>query len=154
MAKNICISVKIPGREELSLKVKLDQSGKIISAQLQGIGGPELLDLIDQWRPLLWGALQMVPLPTGTTTGALMLREVLLRAQGLWSPPYSNEKLCYCRSVSTQIVESAIRIGAYTTEKISRLTSAGTACGTCVPDTEELIAYFLNPQAASLTKAS
>ena len=135
-------SVQIPGREEVHLEFDEDQ-GNISGAQLTGIGGPELLETLAQWRPQLRGPLGDVPLPEGSGTGAMLVRELLLKAQGQWQYPYEHEELCHCRVVQTRVVDAAILTGAHSPSQVSKQTSASTACGTCRPDVEAIIAYRL-----------
>lgn len=88
--------------------------------------------------------LQRWTLPTGVTHEELLLKEALLKLKNNWQYPYEHEELCHCRAVATQKVDEAIMMGAHTPEKVSRQTSASTACGTCRPDVEKIIAYRLH----------
>jgi len=116
---------------------------QVSKAWLRGVGGPELLDILSQWRPQLKGKLSQVPLPKGSSVGALLVRELLLKAQDRWEHPYSEEQLCHCRCVSTKVVDSAILTGAHSPIQVSKQTSASTACGACRSDVEAIIAYRL-----------
>ena len=140
-------SVQIPGREEVHLEFDEDK-GQISGAKLTGIGGPELLETLDLWRPQLKGAVAEIPLPDGCGTGAMLVREVLLKAQGQWQYPYEHEELCHCRAVPTQTVDAAVLTGAHEPSRVSKQTSASTACGTCRPDVEAIIAYRLGKSPA------
>ena len=152
------VQIELEGRESLHLNMDVDsdlssaelkqnpeqkQKSVIRSASLSVIGGPELLQLAVEWRPKLQGVLGDVPLPKGTSTAAILLREVLLKAQGRWEYPYAHEELCHCRVVQTQTVDRAIVTGAHTPEEVSRQTSASTACGTCRPDVEKILKFRL-----------
>lgn len=83
------------------------------------------------------------PLPIGTSHSDLLLREFIKKALGNWILPYAHEEICHCRKVNTEVVEQAIKAGAHSTEVVSRWTSASTACGTCRPDVQKMIDYFL-----------
>lgn len=135
-------STQIPGREEVHLEFE-ENSGQISDAKLHGVGGPELLQTLAEWRPQLKGALQDIPLPEGSGTGAMMVRELLLKARGQWQYPYEHEELCHCRVVTTQAVDAAVLTGSHDPSQVSKQTSASTACGTCRPDVEAIIAYRL-----------
>ena len=137
------ISLKVPGREELSLFLETDDSGQIQNSKLRGIGGPSFLNFISEWRIKLQGSLDALELPEENHTGALMLREALLKAKGQWHYPYDEEELCHCRAVPVQKVDAAILVGAHTPEKVSRMTSASTSCGTCRPDVEAILKHRL-----------
>jgi len=87
-----------------------------------------------------------------SVNGCHELRELILvfksshgvEQRGEWNPPYTHEEICHCRAVPTREVEKAIIMGAHTPQKVSRWTSASTACGTCRPDVEKMISYFLS----------
>ena len=137
------IVVSIEGREELTLHLAEDGS----SFELKAVGSLEFLNTISEWRNKLSGPVQNWPLPEGTSVAAVLLREVILRAKGQWAPPYEDEELCHCRAIPLKNVEDAIRSGAHRAEVVSRWTSASTACGTCRPDVEALLEYFLKKTA-------
>ncbi|MCB0351623.1 MAG: (2Fe-2S)-binding protein [Bdellovibrionales bacterium] len=144
MMKKIEARVVWAGREEASLLLELDYNENITSAQLSGVGDSAFLTLLRSVRPTLKGGLREVPLPEGDSPAALCLREVILRAKGEWDFPYQQEELCHCRAVPTAVVDRAICVGAHTSKKVSEQTSASTACGTCRPDVEAIIAFRLN----------
>ena len=141
--KEIQFHSSIPGREELHLQLKVDDSGQIQEAQLKGIGNSQLLKLLKDYRPKLTGNLNDVPLPEGKETSSMMLRELILKAQGKWDFPFKEEETCHCRVVSTEKVDQAILVGAHTPQQVSEQTSASTACGTCRPDVEAMLDYRL-----------
>ncbi|MCB0391028.1 MAG: (2Fe-2S)-binding protein, partial [Bdellovibrionales bacterium] len=136
--KNFKFKKKIPGREELSLELSLDGDGNIKNFHLKAVGSLAFLRLIEKYRKLFAGPLTNVHEPEETNTGALLLREAILTAKGQWLPPYKELQLCHCRSIPTEKVMESILIGANTTEKVSRMTSASTACGTCMPDVQAI----------------
>lgn len=84
------------------------------------------------------------PLPTGTDHHDLLIREFILKAKGEWRLPYPHEELCHCRMIPARVVDQAIVAGAHTPEAVTRATSASSACGTCRPDVEKLLAYRLS----------
>lgn len=136
-------SVGIAGRDQFTLELELDERRNLRQARLQGVGGPELLKLLVEYRPKLTGNIDQIPLPPGTAPAAILLRELLLRAQGRWTSPYQETEMCHCRLVSTANVDMAIVGGAHTPERVSRETTASTACGTCRPQVQNLINYRL-----------
>ena len=142
--KTIEAKVQWRGREEACLSIDLDDNENIVTAKLSGIGGSNFLRLLVRVRPtLLRVRFQDLPLPSGVTPEALCLREVILKAKGLWKFPYEQEELCHCRAVPTAVVDQAICVGAHTPRKVSQQTSASTACGTCSTDVEAIIEYRL-----------
>ena len=134
--------VQLAARDRIRLRLVVAE-GEIREAKLSGIGCPEMLALITEWRPKLTGKLSDLPLPAGGGHAAILLRELLLRAQGKWAFPYKDEELCHCRSVPTKKVDDAIIGGLRSVDAISRATSAGTSCGTCRPDIEKILNYRL-----------
>ena len=142
MSESKEISVSLPGREELHLNLQLDND-QIVGSQLKGVGSPELLNLLVEWRPKLQGSVKEVPLPDGISAAAILLREVLQKAKGEWDFPVKEEELCHCRAIETKRVDMAVITGAHHPERVSELTSASTACGTCRPDVEAIIEYRL-----------
>ena len=140
----IVCEVRWPGREEASLTVELASDDTILRADLYGIGGPEFLRALCDLRARLTGSWREVALlPQGNRPSDLLLRELILKARGEWHFPYEEEELCHCRAVPTAVVDQAICRGAQTPQKVSALTSASTACGTCRPNVEAIIKYRL-----------
>ena len=136
--------VKWLGREELSIQVQLDDQGVIQSSTVRGIGGPQFLKLIKKIRQDLVGStLANICMPQGKSREDLCVREALLKLKGEWDFPYKEEELCHCRAVLTEVVDQAICAGAHTPKKVSAMTSASTACGTCRPEVETIIKYRL-----------
>lgn len=132
--------------DELELRLNLSQDGAITEATLTGIGGPEMLTTLTQWRPRLTGSLQALELPTGNSSPEILLREALLKAKGGWKAAYEEEELCHCRAIPTKVVHQAIVSGAHSPEIVSRWTSASTGCGTCRRDVVAMLEQMLAPQ--------
>lgn len=82
-------------------------------------------------------------LPQGEDHTDLLIKELFLKLKGQWNPPYQDDELCHCRKIETWKVDQAIVRGFHNTNDIARETSAGSACGTCRPDTKKLIDYRL-----------
>lgn len=133
--------VKWPGREELTIEVQLDSNQVIQNGTIRVIGSSKLIELAKTYRPLLKGDLKSIPLPQGTDRETMCFREALLKLRGEWNFPYQDEEICHCRAVPTEIVDQAICSGAHSPQKVSRMTSASTACGTCRPDVAAIIKY-------------
>lgn len=137
------VDIAVSGREQMSLEIELDPNGQIQSARLQGIGGPDFLRRLAAFRLQLTGPLAQVQMPNGRDVASLMFCELILRARGEFHYPYADSELCHCRAVPTKKVDDAILTGAHTPLKVSRLTSASTACGTCRPDVESILKFRL-----------
>lgn len=133
----------LPGREDVSLRLVLDNSKRIVESQLEVIGGADSLALAADWRRQLKGDVSSLALPTGNTPFEILLREIILKVKGEWNFPYKESEVCHCRMVSLETVDAAIICGAHTPQKVSEWTSASTACGTCRPDVTAILAYRL-----------
>ncbi len=52
----------------------------------------------------------------------------------------TDETICHCMDVSRSTIEAAIREkGLTTVEQIQEETSAGTGCGGCIPELENIL---------------
>lgn len=129
--------VKIRVEKELCDVIEVTD-GKLVAK-----GCFDLLKLLNEYKSKHGASIDSWPLPLGATHPELLLKETLLKHQGRWVYPYLHEELCHCRAVLTKTVDQAIISGAHTCEKVSRMTSASTACGTCKPDVQSIIDYRL-----------
>lgn len=50
--------------------------------------------------------------------------------------------ICYCLNIRESDIVKAIENGAKTLDEIQNATGAGTACGSCIGDIEELLANY------------
>ncbi len=73
----------------------------------------------------------------------VLLNEFILKCQNIYKLPYSHEELCHCRMVATEKVITVIKQGVFTTPEVGRVTMAGTGCGSCKKDIEELTKYLI-----------
>lgn len=141
-AKSNHFVVEIDGRDRIEATLKDQVHG------LKVVGCSELLKLLAELKKKHGGDLRTWPLPEGDQHQILLVRELILRAQGRWSFPYNHEEICHCRMVATRLVDQAVLAGAHQTSMVSRRTSASTACGTCRPRVQEIIDYRLNRKKA------
>ena len=128
--------VEIPGQDSIELML---ENQKV--QNLNVIACTEVLELLQTYKKFKSHAITEWPLPEGQSHSHLLLKELILKAQGKWQHPYPHTELCHCRKILTTTVEAAIVRGAHTTEAVSRLTSASTACGTCRPHVQDLIDF-------------
>ena len=144
MAKCESVQVRFLGRDRIDVEFEFEaQLVKGIKiTEMSGCSGFEraartLVEQINRDKnwPTAW---------VGADHAAILLRELVLRAEGRFQLPYREPELCHCRAVPTEVVDRAIVSGCHSIESVARCTSAGTSCGTCKPDTEKLIAYRLN----------
>ena len=127
---------ELKGRDLLEAEIINDK------VQLKAIGCSELLNLIRTLKSQE-PDIKKWQIPTGDGHSEMLLRELLLKVRGQWNYPYEHLELCHCRAIPTENVDQAILGGAHTPEKVSRWTSASTACGTCRADVEKILEYRL-----------
>ncbi len=139
------IDIQIGSAEsyELHLECTISAQGEVENSKLYVVGGPDLLELACVLRQQLTGPLTELVLPKGQSTAAIVIRELILKAQGQWVDPFEGDELCHCRAVATRLVDEAVIYGAHTTDVVSEKTSAGTSCGSCREDIESIINYRL-----------
>lgn len=73
----------------------------------------------------------------------VLLNEFILKCQNNYKIPYIHEELCHCRMVATEKVINVIKQGVFAVPEVSRVTMAGTGCGSCKKDIEELLVYLI-----------
>lgn len=127
----------LKGRDSLELIV---ENG---ATHFKVVGCTELLSLIRKCQIQFGKNALSWPLPPGVTHSELLLKEVLLRAQGKWVYPYEHQEICHCRSVLTETVDQAIIAGAHQSQAVTRQTSASSACGSCRGDVQKIIDFRL-----------
>ena len=131
------VFAELLGRDRLEIKKKGSQ--KIFSF----VGCEALSRFLNAYKKKYGDDLQKWPLPEGTQHFELLLKELLMKDREQWQYPYLENELCHCRTVPTEVVDQAILAGAHTPERVSSWTSASTACGTCRPVVQKIIAYRL-----------
>lgn len=139
------LQVDLRGRDRFEVDFSFDDSGSPKGIRLVSVSGCSALET--KLRSVIENinALQKWPESLeGRDHASILVRELLMRAMGKFERPYAEAELCHCRAVPTDIVDRAIVGGCHTTGMVARMTSAGTSCGTCKPDTEKLIAFRLN----------
>lgn len=133
------IEVECDGEDEKS-------PGRVLNVKM--VGCTDFLDLMQTMRKNFGVDLKKWPVPEGIDHSSILVREMILKLQGAWNYPYDEKELCHCRMIDTDIVDQAIVAGAHTPEKVTRQTSASTACGTCRPNVQKIIDYRLNKKSA------
>ena len=108
------------------------------------LGCSEMIEMMQKMKTNFGHDLKKWPIPVANDHGSMLLREMILKLRGEWTFPYAHAELCHCRSVPAQVVDQVVIAGAHSTEKVTRLTSASSACGTCRPDVQKIIDYRLD----------
>lgn len=132
------IRADFKGRDEIV--VAQNDSGE---ATISAVGCAALVSLIRKYQVQYGSKIELWPIPEGLGHADLLLKEIILKYQNKWAYPYQQAEVCHCRNVSLEEVDEAILSGAHSSQDVSRLTGAGTACGTCRPDIEQIISYRL-----------
>ena len=83
---------------------------------------------------------QIQPVQTGED---VLLNEFILKCQNKPSTSYQHEELCHCRMIPAEKVLNAVKQGVFSAREISRVTLAGTGCGSCKKDIEELLSFHV-----------
>lgn len=110
-----------------------------VSIQVQGCS--QMMSLTQHLQQTYGADFRVWPYPSGVSHAELLWKEFLQKLHQKWTPPYTDEEVCHCRKVSLKRVEEAILRGALTTEMITEKTQASSACGTCRPDVDKILAW-------------
>jgi bacterioferritin-associated ferredoxin len=129
--------VELDGRDYL--QVETDASGTKVSM----LGCTEFMEMMQKMKRHFGVDIAKWPLPEGTDHSSILLREMVLKLRGEWVFPVEKEQICRCLSVSARIIDQAIVGGAHTSEKVTKVTSASSACGSCRPDIQKIIDFRL-----------
>ncbi len=126
-------------KAEIPFKAQIvfDQNQVQVSGSVQLIHKIEKQKTIYGQNPQKWQTVQVVD------GDDVLLNEFILKCQNNYKIPYEHEELCHCRMVQTEKVLNVIKQGVFLTSEISRLTMAGTGCGSCKKDIEEIIKYLV-----------
>ena len=54
-----------------------------------------------------------------------------------------DKVVCFCNGVTNGMIKDAVDAGASTLEEVQEATSAGTVCGACLEDLENLVDAFV-----------
>ncbi len=155
--KPLVVEVVFLGRDRASVTIEFEgdrSSAPIRSLKFSGSGCSDFLHSLSDFearvmklpkeKRLLSGSADFdLLVSTGSDHVSMLIRELILRARDSFELPYKDVELCHCRAVPTEVVDRAIVSGCHSVQSVARMTSAGTSCGTCKPDTESLIAYRL-----------
>lgn len=131
--------IHIPGHDRLRLQ---KQNGHFVFSELKICSG--LYQAILSYKTKYGNQIELWPEPQETSHEFLLIKEIIQRVKGAFLPPSEHQILCHCRKISSQVVDQAILMGAHTSAEVSRITSAGTACGTCQSDIEKWLAFRLS----------
>lgn len=73
------------------------------------------------------------------TVEDILLDEFIKKVKNEFVMSYSHIELCHCRMVPVDKVKNAIMEGCFTISEVSRVTMAGTGCGSCRKDIQTTI---------------
>ncbi len=82
--------------------------------------------------------------PQGVVDGYdILLNEFILKCQNNYKIPYKHDEICHCRMVQTEKVLNTIKQDLFSVAEIGRVTMAGTGCGSCKKDIDDLLNYLI-----------
>jgi len=127
--------MKISWRNSDFIEIDL-KAGKV---NLEVNGCQPLHDLANKINGISESEIDAYIAKLGLEHQELLMKEALLRLQGKWKFPYTEEELCHCRMIPTKVVDEAVIGGLRTPEEIGRFCSAGITCGNCGTDIAAII---------------
>lgn len=125
---------------EIPYKAKLVLENSMISVR----GPQELVDSVHNLKKKFGPDPQSWPLQISHENFGYLINEFILKVQGQFNLCYKHEELCHCRSVSTIKVLNVIKDGCTNLDDVMRTTLAGTGCGSCRQDIENIFEQFKN----------
>ena len=134
-------------------RVEIQSDDKGVVSIIKASGCLDLLNKVKMIKGLLPVSADKLFVYSDHDHSSLILNEIFLKALGKWNPPYKEAELCHCRAIPLQKVEAAIVSGFHTVEEIAKQTSAGTACGTCRPNSQACIDYRLTDPKGKLNNS-
>lgn len=137
--------INYPGKEFVEIQRDAENKPKKILFR----GCFEFTQLMNQFKIKFGPDISGWPLPQGSSHSEMIIREFLLKLKGDWIYPDLQEEICHCRHVSVSAIDEAIFNGAHAADLISQWTGASTACGTCRPEVEKLLAKRLGANTAA-----
>lgn len=54
-----------------------------------------------------------------------------------------DKTVCYCMNVTNGMIKDAVESGASTLEEVQAVTYAGTVCGACLENVQNLVDHFV-----------
>ncbi|AZZ36671.1 hypothetical protein CIK05_07675 [Bdellovibrio sp. qaytius] len=126
---------------EIPFKARIELKDNVVTVR----GSKALLDKVNLLKvnhgkdPRKW------PKQSVATGEDILINEFILKANSEFKFCYNHEELCHCRNVPTEKVFTSIKNGCFKTEDVSRTTMAGTGCGACRQDIDQLIEQFNKP---------
>lgn len=73
----------------------------------------------------------------------VLINQWIKLVKGQKTSCYPHDELCHCRMIPLDVVENAIKQGVFKQSEISRVTLAGTGCGSCKKDIEEVLQFHI-----------
>jgi len=128
------IKAEIPFKSFIELIT--DQNGQ---KSLHFQGHKAFIDLVLDLKNKFGSDPARWPLLDDKKSECFILNEFILKIKGQYKPIYQHEELCHCRTISTEKVLNVIKDGCHTISEVSRATMAGTGCGSCHKDIDNLI---------------
>lgn len=127
----------------MKFEVSIPFQSQLVSdeGRIQAVGSRSLLMQVSQLKADHGIDVTKWPLQDGLSADAMLINEFIRKAKGEVFV-YNHEELCHCRMVPTEKVKNAVKAGCHRVVDVSRTTLAGTGCGSCRQDIEDVIQAF------------
>jgi NAD(P)H-nitrite reductase large subunit len=137
------IRAEIKDREWVEFAFQIDASGVITTCVWKSNGCAQILKASQQLQKQAQNKKITELKWQGKNHADLLLQEIIMKLNGVFKIPYTDEELCHCRKIPTINVDRAIVLGAHTPDQVKSWTTASSGCGTCRPDIESIINFRL-----------
>ena len=132
----IPLIVEIKGRDLLKVT-------SLEPFKMEVIACHKLMQTLNDLKKQFGENIKSWPMPTGIDHASLLIKELILKLNDQWKHVYLDDEVCHCRTISLEMIELAIFHGATTAERVTQMTTASSACGTCRPDVEKILKFRL-----------
>jgi bacterioferritin-associated ferredoxin len=112
---------------------------KFENNQITAVGSKQLLEKVNSLAKKFGIDPQKWPLQKPVESGDDILINELIEKANARPFIYNHEELCHCRMVKTELVRQVIKQGCRSIAEVSRTTMAGTGCGSCRKDIDDVL---------------
>lgn len=103
------------------------------------VGSKDLLQKLAELKRQYGPDPQVWPLlSSAVSSEEILINEFIRKSKGE-TFVYTHDELCHCRMVPTEKIKNAVKLGCHSVAEVSRTTLAGTGCGSCRKNIENVI---------------
>lgn len=132
------LKAQIAHQCEISLSLSEDGS-----TEAHCFGSYHLLKKIKQYRKDYGDHPKEWPEVVVKDNEDILINEIVQKSKNNYALSYQHDELCHCRMVPTEIVLQSIKQGCRSVREISRVSKAGTGCGSCIPHIQQMLVDVL-----------